>query len=81
MDDHVNTCNFNSTICCFEVSYYNENLEQRRTRRYEDIELYQITENLERDESLKDVAKHFIITNKAEPYILQCWQQSHLHMI
>lgn len=53
----------------FEVSYYNENLEQRRTRRYEDIELYQITENLERDESLKDVAKHFIITNKAEPYI------------
>ena len=53
----------------FEVSYYNENLEQRRTRRYEDIELYQITENLERNESLKDVAKHFIITNKAEPYI------------
>lgn len=53
----------------FEVSYYNENLEQRRTRRYEDIELYQITEKLERDESLKDVAKHFIITNKAEPYI------------
>ena len=53
----------------FEVSYYNENLEQRRTRRYEDIELYQITENLEKDESLKDVAKHFIITNKAEPYI------------
>lgn len=53
----------------FEVSYYNENLEQRRTRRYEDIELYQITEKLERDENLKDVAKHFIITNKAEPYI------------
>lgn len=53
----------------FEVSYYNENLEQRRTRRYEDIELYQITEKLENDENLKNIAKHFIITNKAEPYI------------
>lgn len=53
----------------FEVSYYNENLEQRRTRRYEDIELFQITEKLENDENLKNIAKHFIITNKAEPYI------------
>ena len=27
------------------------------------------TENLENDENLKNIAKHFIITNKAEPYI------------
>lgn len=55
----------------FEISYYDINKENARWERYKytDKELYQITENLENDENLKDVEKHFIITNKGEPFI------------
>lgn len=53
----------------FEISYYTEEPEKRRTSRYEDIELYQITNKLEDDENVTNVAKYFVITNKAEPYI------------
>lgn len=53
----------------FEISYYTEEPEKRRTSRYEDIELYQITKKLEDDENVTNVAKYFVITNKAEPYI------------
>lgn len=53
----------------FEISYYTEEPEKRRTSRYEDIELYQITKQLEDDENVTNVAKYFVITNKAEPYI------------
>ena len=53
----------------FEISYYTEEPEKRRMSRYEDIELYQITKQLEDDENVTNVAKYFVITNKAEPYI------------
>ena len=53
----------------FEISYYTEDPEKRKMSVYEDIELFKITEKLENDENLKDVEKHFIITNKAEPFI------------
>ncbi len=53
----------------FEISYYTEEPEKRRMSRYEDIELYQITKKLEDDENVTNVAKYFVITNKAEPYI------------
>lgn len=53
----------------FEISYYTEDPEKRKMSVYEDIELFKITEKLENDENLKDFEKHFIITNKAEPFI------------